>query len=150
MLLLPVRNRIPDGIIKAEFAFPDLVKQRWLALIIKGRVAAQQDEEHHASAPQIYSRTVDQARRALHTHLHISRLYSHQDCHVNTSFLDLPSPQLLHVLRKYFLCYAILCCAMLCHAVLCHAVLGYAALCWAMLRCAVLQECGAARVRKTA
>ena len=36
---LPVRDGIPDGVIKAEFAFPDLLKQGGLTLIIEGGVA---------------------------------------------------------------------------------------------------------------
>lgn len=61
----PVRDSIPDWVIKAELAFPDLLKQGGLTLVIEGGVAPQQDEEHHSSTPQVHCRAVYQAWRAL-------------------------------------------------------------------------------------
>ena len=75
--LLPVRDSIPHRVIKAEFAFPDLVKERWLAFIVKGWVAAQKDEEHHASTPQIYCGAVYQPRRSLHTPMQLTPVWIH-------------------------------------------------------------------------
>lgn len=63
---LPIRDSIPNRVVKAEFAFPNLLEQGWLALIIEGWVAPQENEEHHPSTPQVYCRTVYQAWGALH------------------------------------------------------------------------------------
>ena len=62
---LPVRDSIPHGVIKCEGALADLVEQRRLALVIEGRVAAQQDEEHNACAPKVDCRRVNQPGCAL-------------------------------------------------------------------------------------
>lgn len=62
----PIRDSIPNWVIKAELAFPDLLEQGGFTLIVEGGVAPQQDEEHHSSAPQVHCRTVYQAWSALH------------------------------------------------------------------------------------
>lgn len=46
-----VGDGVPDRVIEREGALADLCKQRRLALIVEGRVAAQQDEKHHARTP---------------------------------------------------------------------------------------------------
>ena len=56
---------VPDGVVKGEAAAADLLEERRLALVVEGRVAAQQDEEHHARAPQVHRRVVHLARGAL-------------------------------------------------------------------------------------
>ncbi len=62
-----VGDGVPYGVVEGEGAAADLREQRRLIFVIERRVAAQQDEQHHARAPQVHRRPIYQPGRPLRT-----------------------------------------------------------------------------------